>query len=41
MTDVIYLSNASGEYKMVYGEWMQTVLNYYQSIYVIKTSYGY
>lgn len=41
ITDVIYISNASGEYKMVYGEWMKTVLNYYQSIYMIQNNYGY
>lgn len=41
MTEVIYISNASGKYKMVFGEWMQTVLNYYQSVYMIKSSYGY
>ena len=41
VTDVIYVSNASGEYKMVYGEWMKTVLNYYQSIYMIQSNYGY
>lgn len=39
-TDVIYISNASGEYKMVFGEWMQTVLNLYQSVYMFQSSYG-
>ncbi|MBR2290071.1 MAG: hypothetical protein IJ867_05685 [Clostridia bacterium] len=41
MTDSIYISNASGEYKMVFGEWMQTVLNYYQSVYMFQSNYGY
>lgn len=41
LTDVIYISNASGEYKMVFGEWIQTVLNLYQSVYMFQSSYGY
>ena len=41
MTGIIFISNASGEYKIVYGEWMQTVLNYYQSIYMLQANYGY
>ena len=40
VTNIIFISNASGEYKMVYGEWMQTVLSYYQSIY-LQTNYSY
>ncbi|MBR1540564.1 MAG: hypothetical protein IJ629_05330 [Clostridia bacterium] len=41
VTEAIYISNASGEYKVVFGEWMQTVLNYYQSVYMIQANYGY
>ena len=40
-TDVIYISNASGEYKLVYGAWMETILNYYQSIYMFNSNYNY
>ena len=39
-TGILYISNASGEYKMVFGEWMQTILNYYQSVYLIQSNYG-
>lgn len=28
-TSIIYVSNASGEYKLVYGEWMQLVYEVY------------
>ena len=41
LTGVIFVSNASGEYKIVYGEWMEEVLNYYQSIYFLQNQYGY
>lgn len=41
LTSVIFISNASGEYKLVYGEWIQEVLNYYQSIYLLQSNYGY
>lgn len=41
LTSVIFVSNASGEYKLVYGEWIQEVLNYYQSIYLLQSNYGY
>ena len=40
-TGVLFISNASGEYKMVFGEWMQEVVNYYQSIYMLQSNYGY
>ena len=38
---IIYISNASGEYKMVYGEFIDTVLNFYQSVYMMQSNYGY
>lgn len=41
IVDFIYISDISGQYKMVYGEWMQTILNYYQSIYMLQVNYGY
>ena len=41
VTNVIFISNASGEYKIVYGEWLETVLNYYQSVYVLNSNYSY
>ena len=40
LTGVIFVSNVSGQYKMVYGEWMQTILNYYQSVYMFQYNYN-
>ena len=40
-TGIIYVSNASGAYKMVYGDFMELVLNYYQSAYMMQSNYGY
>lgn len=41
LVGIVYMSNASGEYKMVFGDWIQTVLNFYQSIYIMQANYGY
>ena len=38
---IIYISNASGEYKMIYGEFIDTVLNFYQSVYMMQSNYDY
>lgn len=40
ITGVVFVSNASGEYRMVFGEWLQTVLNYYQSVYMLQANYN-
>lgn len=40
-TDVIFISDISGEYKMVFGEWIQTVLNYYQTVFMLQNNYNY
>ena len=37
----IYVSNASGEYKIVYGDWVSLMLNIYYSIYSFQSAYGY
>ena len=38
---VVFVSNISGEYKIVYGDLIGTVLNYYQTIYMLQSNYGY
>ena len=40
-TGIIYVSNASGKYKIVFGDWIETILNFYYSIYNLQNSYGY
>ena len=37
---VIYVSNASGKYRLVYGDWMEIVLNYYQTAYMLQSNYA-
>ena len=40
-TGIVYVSNADGDYKIVYGDWMELILNYYQTAYMYQSNYGY
>lgn len=39
-TSVVYVSNASGEYKIVYGELFETLLDYYKSVFIMNYNYN-
>ena len=40
MTGIVYVSNASGKYKVVGGDWMGEILYTYEYVYMMSNGYN-